>query len=204
LRRTHSFSVFADSLISCRYTRYPGHPKTFVQSVSLIRRVYPDFQKIETLIYAGEVTDSCSEPYFQTLALLSLVPAYSKIEPREANSWIADAKSRLISLKDDDKRLELTTVLARTQLALGTDIETTRLMQDAFDLGESVFLLHLRQNPTHPSYSIAGYDELTDLTISGVKAEAVRAATIERIELVKNDTLRAVLLIAAARGISED
>src|SRR6516164_9863448 len=39
--RTHNFSVLADSLISCRYTRYPGHPKTFVQSVSRILRSVP-------------------------------------------------------------------------------------------------------------------------------------------------------------------
>src|SRR6516162_11928564 len=39
--RTHNFSVLADSFISCRYTRYPGHPKTFVQSVSRILRSVP-------------------------------------------------------------------------------------------------------------------------------------------------------------------
>src|SRR5215470_16074576 len=36
LRRTHNFSVLADSLISWRYTRYPGQPKTLVHSVSFI------------------------------------------------------------------------------------------------------------------------------------------------------------------------
>src|ERR1700728_4405306 len=33
-RRIHSFSVFAFSLISCRYTRYPGHPSSLVSSLS--------------------------------------------------------------------------------------------------------------------------------------------------------------------------
>src|SRR6516165_4016346 len=35
-RRTHNFSVLASSLISWRYTRYPGQPRIFVQSVSRI------------------------------------------------------------------------------------------------------------------------------------------------------------------------
>ena len=40
LRRTHSFSVFALSSISCCHTRYPGQPSSFVQSVSLKPAVY--------------------------------------------------------------------------------------------------------------------------------------------------------------------
>src|SRR6266851_770445 len=33
-RRIHSFSVLAGSWISCRYTRYPGHPSSLVSSLS--------------------------------------------------------------------------------------------------------------------------------------------------------------------------
>src|SRR5712664_531624 len=33
-RRIHSFSVLACSWISCRYTRYPGHPSSLVSSLS--------------------------------------------------------------------------------------------------------------------------------------------------------------------------
>src|SRR6516165_9099954 len=46
-RRTHSFSVLASSLISWRYTRYPGHPRIFVQSVSLILRSLPRVEEIQ-------------------------------------------------------------------------------------------------------------------------------------------------------------
>jgi len=54
------------------------------------------------------------------------------------------------------------------------------------------------------SYSLAGYDELTDLATSAVKDEANQVATISRIGKVKNDALRAELLVAAAKGIAEN
>ena len=47
LRRTHSFSRLPCSSISARYTLYPGQPSTFVQSFSLIGKVYPDSQNLK-------------------------------------------------------------------------------------------------------------------------------------------------------------
>jgi hypothetical protein len=35
------------SSISARYTLYPGQPSTFVQSFSLIGKVYPDSQNLK-------------------------------------------------------------------------------------------------------------------------------------------------------------
>jgi len=62
----------------------------------------------------------------------------------------------------------------------------------------------MHDKPDEMSYSLAGYDELTDLATSAVKDEANQVATISRIGKVKNDALRAELLVAAAKGIAEN
>ncbi len=94
--------------------------------------------------------------------------------------------------------------VVRAQVALGRSEEAASLAQQAFDLGEAEFSRDMRDKPDELGYSVAGYDELTELTMSVVKAEANQTATISRIGKVKNDVLRAALLISAARGISEN
>jgi hypothetical protein len=154
----------------------------------------------EALSTAREISD----PYLLTVALVSLVPAYSKVDAKEADSWLSDAKSQLGLFSDQGKKLRLMTAVVRAQVALGEDKEAEPLIQQAFDLGEAVFSLDMQGNPNELSYSIAGYDELTDLTASVVKAEVNQAATISRIARVRNDVLRATLLISAAKGILEN
>jgi hypothetical protein len=153
---------------------------------------------------ALSIARQISDPYLQMVALLSLAPAYSKVDAKEADSWLSDAKSQAGSVNDKGKRLRLMTAVVRAQLALGRDTEAEPMIQQAFDLGEAIFLLDMQDDPDKLSYSVAGYDELTDLTTSVVKAEVNQPATISRIAKVKNDILRATLLIYAAKGISEN
>ena len=153
---------------------------------------------------ALSIARQISDPYLQMVALVSLAPAYSKVDAKEADSWLSDAESRLASVSDNGKKLRLMTAVVRAQVALGRDKEVESLIQQTFDLGEAVFSLDMHDNPNELSYSVAGYDELTDLTTSVVKAEANQTATVSRIGKVKNDVLRAALLISAARGISEN
>lgn len=176
-----------------------------MQSAADEGRVY----KVQT-IAAGNPNEALSiarqisDPYLQLVALVSLVPAYSKVDAKEADSWLSDAKSRFASVSDNGKKLRLLTAVVRAQVALGRDKEAESLIDQAFDLGETVFSADMHDNPNKLSDSVAGHDELTDLTTSAVKAEANQTATISRIGKIKNDALRAALLISAARGISEN
>ena len=61
-RCTHNFIVFAFSSMSCRQTRYPGHPSTFVQSVSLKPRSVSKHDASSISSQTGVPSNSCSEP----------------------------------------------------------------------------------------------------------------------------------------------
>jgi hypothetical protein len=143
-----------------------------------------------------------SDHFLQMVALVSLAPAYSKIDAKEADSWLSDAKSQLVSVSENAKKLRLMTALVRAQAALGRDEEG--LTQEAFDLGEGLFSQNMHDHPDEMSYSLAGYDELTDLTASAVKIEANQPVTISMIGKIRNEVLRAELLISAAKGIAEN
>jgi hypothetical protein len=127
---------------------------------------------------ALSVARRISDPYLQMIALVSLAPAYSKVDTQEADLWLSDGESQLGSVIDSGKKLRLMAAVVRAR--------------------------DMRDKPDELGYSVEGYDELTELTMSVVKAEANQTATISRIGKVKNDVLRAALLISAARGISEN
>ena len=77
-------------------------------------------------------------------------------------------------------------------------------MQQAFELGEAVFSQDLRERPDQLADSVAGYSELSDLTTSLVKRDEAQGATVSWIGKMQNETLRAELLISAAKGIAEN
>ena len=153
---------------------------------------------------ALSIAEQIGDPYLRTLALVSLAPAYSGIDSRQADSWLSDAGSRLISVTDDDKQLQLMASIVHAQVAMGKVNEADSLWRHAFDLGEAIFTLVLHSSPAKPAESLAGYDQLADLTVSLTKSPVYQTATIARIRTVKNDLLRSALLVSAAKGLAGD
>ncbi len=62
LRRAHSFSRFAGSLISARYTLYPSHPNTRVQSFSIMETSVPGLTEPQNPHNQTLFPDSPPEP----------------------------------------------------------------------------------------------------------------------------------------------
>jgi hypothetical protein len=161
--------------------------------------------RVQTLAAAAPkdalvVAKQISDPDLRGVALVSLAPAYAKVDAAEADSWLAEAKSRLETISENPKKLRLMAVLVQAQVALGRYAEALPLIQQGFDLGEAVFLQDFREHPDQLVDSVAGYSELTDLTTAALKSESESRETIARIERVQPEALRAELLIAAAKG----
>jgi hypothetical protein len=153
---------------------------------------------------ALSIANQIADPYLRAVALASLAPAYSKIDAKQADSWLSNAQSRLTSLSDAQSRLRLMSTVARAQAALGRDSAASVLVQQVFDLAEQLFTEDQRRKPSEPAYSLAGYEELTDLTTNVIKIQSTQLPVINRIRKVNSDVLRAALLISSAKGILEN
>ena len=114
------------------------------------------------------------------------------------------AESHLGEIKENAKKLRMMTAVISAKLALGRYAEAQPLVQQAFELGEAVFSQDLHAQPDQLADSVAGYRELSDLTMSLVKIGETQGAALSRIGKMQNETLRAELLISAAKGIAEN
>ena len=153
---------------------------------------------------AVSLAKQINDPDLRTLALVSLVPAYAKVDAPESESWLSAAESHLGEIKENAKKLRMMTAVISAKLALGRYAEAQPLVQQAFELGEAVFSQDLHAQPDQLADSVAGYSELSDLTTSLVKIGETQGAALSRIGKMQNETLRAALLISAAKGIAEN
>jgi sulfur transfer complex TusBCD TusB component (DsrH family) len=148
------------------------------------------------LSIAQQITDST----LRHLAQVSLVPAYARVHPEQANAWLADAQSMLPSISDAGKKLRLMSAVALAQIKLGKYSEAIPWIAQVFALAEDLFMRERRQNPSEPSYALTGYDELSDLTENLSETAAQQSSLIARIETVSDEVLRARLLTAFAKA----
>lgn len=77
-------------------------------------------------------------------------------------------------------------------------------MGRAYDLGEELFEDDLKANPGKFSEMADGFDELVDLTSVAARQPWLSQNALDHVKLVRNDVLRARLLVEEAKGISEE
>lgn len=150
---------------------------------------------------AANLLPSLSDPELQSEALASLAAAFASKDPGHAAELLAEAQKTTDKLTSEVAKLRALVSLAEGAVALHDYPQAELAMQKAFDLGEEVLSEDLDLHPGQAIYTSESLEELSVVTRLGTQV-AFRS-TMMRLDHLKNETLRAYLLIAAAEGLEK-
>lgn len=153
---------------------------------------------------AAEIAMTIQDPSRRAIAFATLAPFYAKVNKEQTTDWLKESKSELDRLPAGKRKLKLMVALAKNSLIGADDKQAIAMFEKAFDLGEEIFEEDLKSNPGKMAYYSEGEEELADLTESFAKPPTVRTSTISRIESIRDELLKAKLLVAAAKGIGTE
>jgi hypothetical protein len=149
---------------------------------------------------AAEIAASIKDPGRKAVAQAILIPAYDRIDSQKAADWRQGAHGELDRLPPGKIKLKLLVALANATLAEGKHELALGLFNKAFDLDQMLFSEDLKENPGKMAYTAEGEEELAALVTDFCKESKVRATVVGQIRDVRNDVLKAKLLVAAAKG----
>jgi hypothetical protein len=150
---------------------------------------------------ASEIAMQVRDISLRAVALCIVAPVYSKINQAEAENWLGQATEKLEDLPPDITKLKLLGALAVARLMEGKRNLATELLNKSFDLGEELFYQYMRSNPGAMAYSTPATATLANLSERFSEAPKTRNVVIFRVRSLRDDRLRAKLLVAAARGL---
>jgi hypothetical protein len=144
-----------------------------------------------------------SDPILRSVALVSAAPAYAKLDASQSDAWVSGAEKQLNSLPPDLNKLRLMIALVKVSIANGNREEAQQQIGKAYDFGEEIFEEDSKANPGKVSKQTDGLDELVDLTSAAARKPWLSAAVLDHIRQIRNDVLRAWLLVEQAKSISD-
>lgn len=153
---------------------------------------------------AAEIAASIQDPGRRAVAQAVLIPSYDKLDSQRADGWREGAAAELDHLPPGKTKLKLLVALANAALGEGKRELALDLFGKAFDLGQMLFAQDLKENPGKMAYATDGEEDLAVLVTDFSKDRKVRTAVIEQTRQVRNDVLKAKLLVAAAKGALSD
>lgn len=151
---------------------------------------------------AAQLAQQIADPAVRSIALASTAPLYAKVNQDEAQSWVAGARQQLDSLPPGPNKLRLIIALIKVSIANGNREQARQQSGRAFDLGEELFEEDLKANPGKMSDMAEGFDELVDLTSVCARQPWLFADTLGHVRQLRNDILRARLLVEEAKGLT--
>ena len=150
---------------------------------------------------ARAMAEQIGNPDLRIMAFALPAPAYVGLDPRQAQAWIDDAERNLASIKDDEIKLGLMTVLVRDHDLMRQEQAARARLTTAFALGEKVYNEERRQHPDRPAYAFQPFGALQELAYEAARLEGAPEAKA-RTSQFSDMRLRASLLISAARALS--
>jgi hypothetical protein len=150
---------------------------------------------------AAEIAASVQEPGRHAVAEAMLIPAYDQLDPKKADDWRTQATAELDHLPAGKTKLKLIIALADAALSEKKFQAALQLFDSAFDLGQTLVIQDLKDNPGKMAYAANGEEELAGVVADFSKYRNVRNDVVEQTRLVHDDVLKAKLLVAAAKGI---
>lgn len=153
---------------------------------------------------AEEIALGIQDPGRQAIALATLAPGFTASDPKKSEEWVAGSTAELGKMPAGEPKLQLIVALAKDALYSQKNARAGELFNKSFDLGEELFEEDARSNPGKMAYTTVGDQELAMLVEVFAKSRNFRATTTGRVREVRNDVLRARLLVAAAKGVGED
>lgn len=150
---------------------------------------------------AAGLLSSLSNPEFQVEALASLAKGFANKDPQHAAELLASAQTATDKLPLDMSKLGALASIAEAAVALGDFPRVNEVTEEAFDLGEELLSEELDTHPGQTVFASETFEELSGLT--RLAAQVSLPSTMLRLDHLKNETLRAYLLIAAAEGMQQ-
>jgi hypothetical protein len=152
---------------------------------------------------AAQLALQITDPALRSVALVSAAPTYAKVDPSQSESWVSGAREQLNSLPPGIKKLRLMIALIKVSIANGNREDARQQATKVYDLGEELFEEDLKANPGKGSQMADGFEELTDLTSVGARLPWLSAETLDHVRQLRNDVLRARLLVEEAKGMEQ-
>jgi hypothetical protein len=152
---------------------------------------------------AAQLAQQITDPALRSVALVTAAPTYAKLDADQAGAWVSGARQQLNSLAPSVKKLRLMIALIKVSIANGNREDARQQASKAYDLGEELFEDDLRGNPGKLSDSADGFEELTDLTSVAARQPWLSAETLDHVRQLRNDVLRARLLVEQAKGMEQ-
>jgi hypothetical protein len=153
---------------------------------------------------AVQLAQQITDPELRSVALVSAAPAYEKLDAGQADAWVSGAKEQLNSMPAGVNKLRLMIALIKVNIANDDEENAKQQTGRAYDLGEEIFEEDLRANPGKFSGMAEGFDELVDLTSVGARQPWLSGNTLDHVRQVRNDVLRARLLVEQAKGMTDE
>jgi hypothetical protein len=151
---------------------------------------------------AAEIAQQIQDSGSRAVALATLVPSFVKLDQQKAGDWFKGANDELERVPPGRTRLKLMVALVGDLLATGRMEQATAMFDKAFDYGEELFEQDLKANPGKMAYQADGEEELAQLTEKFTEDERVRSFAVARVDGIREELLKAKLLIAAVNGLS--
>jgi len=152
---------------------------------------------------AAQLAQQITDPGLRSTALVSSAPAFAEVDATQAEAWVSGARKQLDTMPADIYKLQLMIALSKFSIAKGNRDDARQEISRAYDLGEELFQEDMESNPGKLSDTGQGYDELVDLTAAASREPWLAAETLDHVRHIRNDVLRAHLLVEEAKGMIE-
>ncbi len=139
-------------------------------------------------------------PSLQAQAWAEIAAAVATKDRDRALILIDKARDATGRLKDQLDILRVLSDLGEAAAAAGDEKVLRESLEQGIDLGSEIFEEDLIAHPGALAYNVDGFDEITKLSEVGAKYEPTY--TLSRVRQVREDLLRAHLLVSVAEGLA--
>jgi hypothetical protein len=151
---------------------------------------------------ALKVADDIHDPVIRAATTARLAGDLSTSDPDRAAELLQNAREALAATKEPADKLRILVGLAQAQKAMKDKEGFGRTLDQAYAMGEELFRKSFDKSPDAAINSRPGIDQLTRLTIAGVRLDST--AILTHLDNLRSPALQAILLVAAARGLDPD
>jgi hypothetical protein len=151
---------------------------------------------------ALKVADEIHDPVIRAATNARLAGDLNNSDPDRANELMKSAREALGAAKEPADKLRILVGLAQAQKAMKDKEGFGKTLDQAYAMGEELFRKSVDKSPDAAINSRPGLDQLTRLTIAGVRLDST--AILTHLDNLRSPVLQAILLVAAARGLDPD
>jgi hypothetical protein len=151
---------------------------------------------------ALKVADEIHDPVIRAATTARLAGDLSTSDPDRAAELLKNAREALAASKEPADKLRILVGLAQAQKAMKDKDGFGKTLDQAYVMGEELFRKSFDKSPDSAINSRPGIDQLTRLTIAGVRLDST--AILTHLDNLRSPLLQAILLVAAARGLDPD